>query len=401
LLETGAQQPARSIRSQARSRSHAASAPPPATPAAPAPDTEAVLVPLVVLTTWDAPPGETRPAAQPTRSAPSPATSPPAASAASRQFGGRQLPPPSSARQLPQAQSAARGYSSGPVVEAGTFRVENGGSILSAADLDRDVRWINDPGLERREQGTHQKTVEDFLKTLRSRTSAAEKNQPKSPPAPEVAHPQQPDPFDVIADTEELVRGTRLAQPAGSITVPAGTIPAPAPVPAVEDWPRQGERPAAYSSAPRPPPAAPATPATRPWSDFFHFPAGTSFVVDGPLGYDGKGKVLELTPTVLKFEMHMPDYSIFGYQIPKADIVIAATYAQEGPGNSATIESGGQVLQDTNLVIRTRGDRRHIVPSVGIPGVNISEISVARDGADEIDLDITIDGTEWDFDLER
>jgi hypothetical protein len=193
------------------------------------------------------------------------------------------------------------------------------------------------------------------------------------------------DPLDVIVDTEELTRGTAT----------------PPRRPAAATWLEESEPRPSGLGTPSRPPSTPTPPARRPWSDFFHFPAGTTFEVDGPLSYNGNGKVLELTADSLKFELHMPDYEILGQKIPKADVIIAVTYVQEGPNNTATIEANGQTVQDSNLTIRTVGDRRQIVPSVSIPGVNLTQISVARDGANEIDLDLTINGQEWDFDLER
>lgn len=140
---------------------------------------------------------------------------------------------------------------------------------------------------------------------------------------------------------------------------------------------------------------------SRPWPDFFPFDTGTRFRVDGPFTYDGNGRVRQLSHDMLEFEMHMPAKSIFGIELPRADLVIAVTYRQEGGGNQARIEVNGQVFTDNNLVIHTEGQRRRMIPSIAIPGQRIDEISVMPDGPNEIDLDVVLNGRSHDFDLER
>jgi hypothetical protein len=273
-----------------------------------------------------------------------------------------------------------------PVIEAGTFRVQEG--FPSAEELLRDVDAINNPSIEQRGKSGRQQTVDGFLNSFRAPQAAAAPlpASAKSTAAePAAAGALTVDPLDVIADTEELTRSS--APPARSATTPL--------------WLSPTEQLVSGLGTPSRPPSPPTPQTRRPWSDFFHFPAGTTFEVDGPWGYDGNGKVLELTADVLKFELHMPEYEILGNRIPKADVVIKLTYFQEGAGNAGTIEANGQSVQDTNLTIRTSGDRRHIVPSVAIPGLNLGGMSLAREDADEIDLKLTIDGTERDFDLER
>lgn len=138
----------------------------------------------------------------------------------------------------------------------------------------------------------------------------------------------------------------------------------------------------------------------QPWSKFFHFPKGTNFNVDGPGPYNGDGTVMENTANVLKFDMHMPAISIFGYQLPKADLIFELTYTKDGPGNHGKITVNGNQLTDKNLTINTSGNTRTIIPSITIPGHTLKYMTLKPDGTREIDLDIKIDGTEYDFDLE-
>lgn len=139
----------------------------------------------------------------------------------------------------------------------------------------------------------------------------------------------------------------------------------------------------------------------RPWSDFFHFTAGTRFVVDGPASYNGSGVVNELNAATLSFTLDMPQTTIMGNTIPRAHLVIKVTYSAEGAGNSGSIDYNGASYTDNNLTIETKGDRRILKPSIVIPGIQINEISMEKENADEIDLDIKIDGSSYDFDLER
>jgi hypothetical protein len=144
-----------------------------------------------------------------------------------------------------------------------------------------------------------------------------------------------------------------------------------------------------------------ATTSGHPWSHYFHFPAGTRFRVDGPLSYNGTGRVLINAGNRLKFTMDMPAVEIFGYSVPAMALVIDVTYRQEGAGNSAVITVNGTQTTDSNLRITSSGRRRTLRPSVSVPGVQLGRIEVGYDGRDEIDLDIEIDGTMRDFDLER
>lgn len=139
------------------------------------------------------------------------------------------------------------------------------------------------------------------------------------------------------------------------------------------------------------------------WSKYFPFAADTSFTVDGPLSYDGRGRVHQRTDTLLKFEINMPAKTILGKDIPKLDMVLEAVYAKEGPGNAVKFTVNGTAHSDSNATISTNEEegRRTIVPSIQLPGVKVESVSFAPDRRDEIDLDVTIDGEEHDFDLKK
>jgi len=147
-------------------------------------------------------------------------------------------------------------------------------------------------------------------------------------------------------------------------------------------------------------PSAP--PAPQPWSKYFQFRKGSTFEVDGPLNYNGKGEVLERTADYLKFTMKMPGVSIFGNDIPAADMILEATYSKEGKGNHVRATINGVVMDDPDAEITSSGSRRTIKPKFsGFTGPLPEWLSVAPDGDDEIDLDMKIDGREVDFDLNR
>jgi hypothetical protein len=140
-----------------------------------------------------------------------------------------------------------------------------------------------------------------------------------------------------------------------------------------------------------------------PWSQSFTFGPGTLFNVDGPLSFDGRGRVHDRTDTVLKFEINMPPASVLGNNIPKLDLILEATYAKEGPGNPMSLTLNGTKYADSNATITTnaKGARRTIVPSISTPDLTVNMIAFGPDGEDEIDLDVTINGTGHDFDLKR
>jgi Papain-like cysteine protease AvrRpt2 len=141
----------------------------------------------------------------------------------------------------------------------------------------------------------------------------------------------------------------------------------------------------------------------QPWSQSFPFAGGTAFLVNGPLSFDGRGRVLERTDTLLRFEINMPPATILNKKIPKLDLLVDATYAKEGSGNKVDFTINGTKHPDANASISTDAaeSRRTIVPSIVFPGAKVEMVSFAPDGRDTIDLDVTIDGKDHDFDLEK
>lgn len=138
-----------------------------------------------------------------------------------------------------------------------------------------------------------------------------------------------------------------------------------------------------------------------PWERYMPWPAGTRFDVDGPLSYDGEGEVLERTGDVLKIRLDMPADKILGQQLPATQLELTLTYRQEGAGNQAVIALNGEQVIDDNVQITSQNGRRVIIPSLSPPGHTLDRVELGPDNDQEIDLDITIDGRSWDFDLER
>ena len=131
-----------------------------------------------------------------------------------------------------------------------------------------------------------------------------------------------------------------------------------------------------------------------------------TYKVNGPWGFDGKGQVLDRTDTLLKFQLDMPEYKLpwpYEGKIPKSNTILELTYLKEGAGNQAKVTVDGKEYIDSNVNIKSDNseNRRTLTPSITIPGLKLQKFSVAPDGDDEIDMDITIDGKEHDFNLER
>lgn len=146
--------------------------------------------------------------------------------------------------------------------------------------------------------------------------------------------------------------------------------------------------------------------ATRPWKDFFHFTSGTSFKVKGSallvISIRGKGKVDVNSGNDLTFTLDIPHQSVPGGSINKSLVKIELKYTKEGAGNYGCITINGTPYIDKNLTIKTKGNRRYFYPSISLFGKRVQEISVEKDGANEIDLDIDLDGLpNIDFDLTK
>ncbi len=145
----------------------------------------------------------------------------------------------------------------------------------------------------------------------------------------------------------------------------------------------------------------PATSGT-PWSHYFHFPKGASYVVNGPANYNGRGEVRENTATLLAFTLDMPELTA-PKKIRKANVILEIAYSKEGTGNRFKATVNGTVYEDANATITSNvaSHRRTIKPSISIPDFDLAWIEFSPDGKDEIDLDVKLDGEEHDFNLER
>src|SRR5262245_18691277 len=94
------------------------------------------------------------------------------------------------------------------------------------------------------------------------------------------------------------------------------------------------------------------------WADCFPFEKGDAFRVEGPVGYDGSGRVLRRTDDVLAFELHMPAKRVLLKKLPELDVTLTLTASKDGPGNQAegSFARGGEagdVFTDSNVVVST------------------------------------------------
>lgn len=194
LLETGTRnrwkkpRPARSYGLEAEA-DVTAPAPSAATPAQPTPAPAIALVlPAAVLQSWDNDP-DAPPATAPAAAAP--AQTPPQA------IETLVAPPAVTAPPAAPAEAAPP-----PVVQAGTFRMIDGGTLPDEYEIDRDIEAINDPRLERREQSAREQAIDAFLRQLSA----------SAPPTAAPAYAPSADVLDAIADTEELTRPAQLTK---------------------------------------------------------------------------------------------------------------------------------------------------------------------------------------------
>ena len=127
------------------------------------------------------------------------------------------------------------------------------------------------------------------------------------------------------------------------------------------------------------------------WDEFFHFKTGTKFYIDGPYGYNGHGKVLENSPSILTFEFNLEAWG----PAPEMKGSVSITYAKEGPGNLVIFTPKGKSpLKDDNaVIISNSNDRERSVSSKQLT------FSVRHDGKNEIDFDAYINGKNYDFDF--
>ncbi|MFO0748341.1 MAG: hypothetical protein U1F43_22165 [Myxococcota bacterium] len=129
------------------------------------------------------------------------------------------------------------------------------------------------------------------------------------------------------------------------------------------------------------------------WSHYFHFPTGQAFDVDGPIGYDGTGKVIENLPNTLVVRLDLDRWG----PAPALHATLTIEYVKEGRGNRVSVSMDGKPIDvDPDAIIKSNDEkRRRSISSTPFTG------SVQIDGIDEIDLDIDFDGKSYDFDLLR
>jgi hypothetical protein len=127
------------------------------------------------------------------------------------------------------------------------------------------------------------------------------------------------------------------------------------------------------------------------WEHYFHFPPGTDFYIDGPWGYNGRGKVVENTETGLSLRIDLPAWG----PAPEFRALLTVEYRKEGPGNLVVLERDGTApLRDENASVRSNDNRRE--RSIASSAVTCS---VRYESRDEINFDVHFNGTSYHFDL--
>ena len=130
------------------------------------------------------------------------------------------------------------------------------------------------------------------------------------------------------------------------------------------------------------------------WDNYFHFPTGTRFAIDGPSLYNGKGSVIENLGNRLVVRL---DLDAFG-PAPALHALVTVEYRQEGPGNLAIVEKDGAAPQryDNVSILSDDGKRERKITSYGVT------CSVRYDGDNEVDCDIIPGpGQSYDFNLKK
>lgn len=132
------------------------------------------------------------------------------------------------------------------------------------------------------------------------------------------------------------------------------------------------------------------------WSHYFAFEEGSTFRVDGPLGYNGSGRVLEKSADRLWIELKMPSYDPIGpLEVPAVKSRIRIDYQQEGDGNGLTVyrKVQGQAARTTNdgsARIESSARQRTIVSK-------IHTFKIMYQDANQVELLFD----NWSFDLVR
>lgn len=129
------------------------------------------------------------------------------------------------------------------------------------------------------------------------------------------------------------------------------------------------------------------------WNHYFHFPSDTNFKVDGPFGYDGRGKVVENTGNRLVLRI---DLDAWG-PVPAFHALVTAEYWQEGSGNITVVEEDGKPpSRDDNATMRSNDARRERAIAS-----NAATFSIRYENNNKVDFDIYVNARSFDFGFER
>lgn len=129
------------------------------------------------------------------------------------------------------------------------------------------------------------------------------------------------------------------------------------------------------------------------WSQFFHFPAGQEFEIDGPLGYNGRGRVLRNEGSLLEVRLDLPAWG----PAPALHADILLQYSQEGPGNRVELRrDDAEPMADDNATMQSEPDKRE-------RRISSSSIvcAVRSESKDKVAFEIQIQGRTWKFDFKR
>ena len=129
------------------------------------------------------------------------------------------------------------------------------------------------------------------------------------------------------------------------------------------------------------------------WSHYFHFAAGEQFEIDGPLGYDGTGRVVRNEDTTLEVRLDLPAWG----PAPALHGTILLEYSKEGPGNRVELRRDGAApLSDDNATVRSNVDKRERRMES-----NAIVCSLRHERKNKIAFEIQLMGKNWKFDFKR
>ncbi len=130
------------------------------------------------------------------------------------------------------------------------------------------------------------------------------------------------------------------------------------------------------------------------WSHYFQFEQDTKFFIDGPWGYNGRGKVLERTERLLVVRI---DLDAWG-PAPQFKGSLSIKYNQEGKGNQVILYlDGEEPMTDEDATINSWDERQER----SIDSVPITCSLRNESDPNEIDFDLMHKGESKDFDLIR